>query len=152
MVADDNIDIGGLVALTLRSRLFDVVVASGDDAALAAILSEGADRLVSDFQMPGLDGLRLCRVLRGLRAYTGLPIVMFTGVGDGDPRLLPLPDINELRTLHKPIGLREIVPALIEMIPTIGIGSGVGMKARADPRNVRGGDIVANRARPLATY
>jgi hypothetical protein len=33
-------------------------------------------------------------------------------------RLLPMRDINELRILHKPMGLREIVPALIEMTPT----------------------------------
>jgi DNA-binding response OmpR family regulator len=117
VVADDNVDISRLLALMLRSRGFDAVVAPGGDAALAAILSDGADALVSDFEMPGLDGLRLCRILRSLRAYIALPIVMFTGVADGDPRLLPLRDINELRILHKPMGLREIVPALIEMIP-----------------------------------
>jgi CheY-like chemotaxis protein len=39
----------------LRSRGFDVVVASNGDAALAAILSDGADGLVADFEMPGLN-------------------------------------------------------------------------------------------------
>jgi CheY-like chemotaxis protein len=40
--------------------------------------------------MPSLDGLMLCRVLRGLRAHIALPIVVFTGVGEADPCLLPL--------------------------------------------------------------
>ena len=33
-------------------------------------------------------------------------------------------DINELRILHKPMGLREIMPALIEMITTAVTGLG----------------------------
>lgn len=90
-------------------------------------------------------------MLRGLRAYTALPIVIFTGVGDGKPRLLLLPDINEPRILHQPMGLREIAPALIDMIPTAVTGFGVGMKARALATSGRG-DIVAVAARPLATH
>ena len=86
VVADDSFELCRLIALMLRSRGFDVVVSSDGDAALAAILSDGADGLVSDFQMPGLDGLTLCRVLRGLRAYAALPIVIFTGLDDRDPR------------------------------------------------------------------
>lgn len=128
VVADDSVDIRELIAIMLRSRGFDVVVAPDGGAALAAILSDGADGLVSDFQMPGLDGLELCRVLRGLRAYTALPIVMFTGVGVADPRLLPLRDMNELRILYKPMGLREIGPALIEMMPPSIPGFGEGMR------------------------
>jgi CheY-like chemotaxis protein len=129
VVADDDIDIRELIAIMLRSRGFDVVVAPDGDAALAAILSDGADGLVSDFQMPGLDGLTLCRVLRGLGPYIALPIVMFTGIGVADPRLLPLRDMNELRILHKPMGLREIGPALTDMIPTTVSGFGVGIRA-----------------------
>jgi CheY-like chemotaxis protein len=151
VVADNDTDIRELIALILRSRGFDVVVASDGEAALAAILSDGADGLVSDFQMPGLDGLTLCRVLRGLRAYTALPIVMFTAVAE-DPRLHPLREMNELCILHKPMGLRAIVPALVEMIPTSLPSVGAGMHARVGAGNVRGGKIVvADRARPLAT-
>lgn len=130
VVADDNIDMGGLVALTLRSHGFDVVVTADGDAALDAILSDGADGLVSDFQMPHLDGLRLCRVLRSLRAYTALPIVMFTGLRETDSCLLPLRGVNDLRILHKPMGLRGIAPALIEMIPITIDGLAVERQAR----------------------
>lgn len=129
VVADDDVDLRELIAIMLRRRGFDVVVVSDGEAALAVILSDGADGLVSDFQMPGLDGLTLCRVLRGLGAYTVLPIVMFTGMEVADPRLLPLRGINELRILHKPLGLREIAPTLVEMIPTAVNGFGVGITA-----------------------
>jgi DNA-binding response OmpR family regulator len=150
VVADDSFELCGLVALMLRCRGFDVVVASDGDAGLAAILSDGADGLVSDFQMPGLDGLTLCRVLRGLRAYAALPIVIFTGLEDRDPRLVPLRDIGDLRILHKPMGLREIAPALIEMIPTN--VTGIGMRTRAGTRSVHGGDLARGGPRLLATH
>src|ERR1700680_2269212 len=88
VVAEDHVDTRELIATMLSSGGFDVVAAPSGDAALAVILSDGADGLVSDFQMPGLDGLTLCRVLRGLRAYVALPIVIFTGVQKSDPRLL----------------------------------------------------------------
>jgi CheY-like chemotaxis protein len=110
VVADDSLEMSRLVALMLGTHGFDVVIAPDGDVALSTILTDGADGLVSDFQMPGLDGLTLCRVLRGLRAYAMLPIVIFTGVEDRDPRLRPLRDIEELRILHKPMGLREKGP------------------------------------------
>jgi CheY-like chemotaxis protein len=83
--------------------------------------------------MPGLDGLTLCRVLRGLRAYAFLPIVVFTGVAENDPCLVPLRDMNEVRILYKPMGLREIVPALFEMMPATMTGFGVGGARAAVP-------------------
>jgi DNA-binding response OmpR family regulator len=150
VVADDSLEMCGLVALMLRTRGFDVVVAPDGDAALAAILSDGADGLVSDFQMPGLDGLTLARVLRGLRAYAMLPIVIFTGIEDRDPRLRPLLDIAELRILHKPMGLREVAPALIEMIPTN--VTGAGTRARVGSYRVHGADIATRGSRTSATH
>ncbi len=149
VAADDSVAMRQLIALMLRSCGFDVVVASDGDAALTAILSDGADGLVSDLQMRGLDGLMLCRVLRGLRAYAALPIVLFTGVAEADPCLLPLRDINELRILHKPMGLREIAPALVEMIPTTATGSGAELNARSASRNALGGESVGATRRVL---
>jgi CheY-like chemotaxis protein len=145
VAADDNVALRDVIALTLRSRGFDVVVASDGEAALAAILSDGADGLISDVQMPGLDGLTLCRVLRGLRAYAALPIVVFTGVAAADPCLRPLRDISELRILHKPQGLREIALAFMEMIPTTATGFGMDLHARSAPRNASGESFAAAR-------
>ena len=43
VAADDSVAMRELIALMLRSRGFDVVVASDGETALAAILSDGAD-------------------------------------------------------------------------------------------------------------
>lgn len=72
VVADDHVDTRELIATVLSSGGFDVVAAPSGDAALSVILSDGADGLVGDFQMPGLDGVTLCRLLRGLRTDAAL--------------------------------------------------------------------------------
>lgn len=116
VVADDTPYMRDLIVLMLQHRGFDVVGVADGDAALAAILGEGADGLVSDLNMPGVDGLMLARVLRALRACAALPIVVFTGVAAEDPRLPALCRMDNLRVLSKPHGLQAIAPALIEML------------------------------------
>jgi two-component system, OmpR family, response regulator len=116
VVADDSGDMRELISLVLCNQGFSVVGAADGEAALETILAGGADGLVSDLCMPRLDGLALCRVLRALRSYATLPIVVFTGAAKEDHRLRTLADISGLRVLTKPMGLREIAPALIKMM------------------------------------
>ena len=146
-MADDDVDMRELSALTLHHRGFDVVVVANGEEAMATILSDGADGLVSDFQMPGFDGPMLCRVLRALRASAALPIVVFTGAGENDVRLAALRDINDIRVLHKPVGLGEIAHALMEMIPTTATGFGVATNARSSIGSERVGDLISRRRR-----
>jgi len=44
--------------------------------------------------------------------------------------LAALRDINDIRVLHKPMGLGEIARTLMEMIPTTATGFGVATNAR----------------------
>jgi two-component system chemotaxis response regulator CheY len=105
-----------LLAMVLRRAGFEVVEAADGDAALDAILKEGADGLVADLRMPRLDGLTLCRCLRALSAYQTLPIVVYTGAAPDDERLREFREFAGLRVLNKPMGLSEIVPSLAELM------------------------------------
>jgi DNA-binding response OmpR family regulator len=118
VVAEDAEYMRDLVGMMLRHQGFDVVAVADGNAALESILAEGADALVSDLNMPGLDGLTLIRVLRSLRASSALPIVVFTGVGAGEPRLATLREFSGLHILNKPMGLHDLAPLLHEMLAT----------------------------------
>jgi DNA-binding response OmpR family regulator len=120
VVAEDAEYMRDLLALLLRHQGFDVIAVAGGDAALESILAEGADGLVTDLNMPGLDGLTLTRVLRSLRASAALPIVVFSGVEAGDPRLEALREFSGLRVLNKPMGLHDLAPLLHVMLATPG--------------------------------
>jgi two-component system phosphate regulon response regulator PhoB len=66
--------------MTLRSEGFRLLTANDGDAALAIARLERPDLLLLDWNMPGRDGLEVCRALRaeddpGLRH---VPIVLLT--------------------------------------------------------------------------
>lgn len=141
VVVDDDADTRDLVALMLGHCGFDVLGVADGEAVITSILSEGADGVVSDLQMRGLDGLALCRVLRALRASVALPIVVFTGVAEDDARVVALRDINDVEVLHKPLGLREIAPVLTAMLPMKATRFGVTPKMRRVLGEVRGDPV-----------
>lgn len=73
----------GLVAL-LRHYLqqtgeFQVLTAGSGPEALALLERHPADVVVSDYQMPGMNGIELLRECR--RRFDGLPFILFTGRG-----------------------------------------------------------------------
>ncbi|TDG02264.1 response regulator [Paraburkholderia guartelaensis] len=37
--------------------------------------------LVTDYEMPGIDGVALCQMVRGWPAFAGLPIVLLSAAG-----------------------------------------------------------------------
>jgi serine/threonine-protein kinase len=83
LVADDNDDFRSLIAMTLQRAFPEArveTVENGEEA-LAACRRETPDLLVSDLDMPRMNGLELTAALREDEATRELPIVIATGVG-----------------------------------------------------------------------
>lgn len=66
----------------LYARWFDVASVADPTAALALLAQGGFDALVTDFDMPVMDGLDLLRQVRD--AHPGLPVFLYTGQGSED--------------------------------------------------------------------
>ena len=82
LVVDDERDILELVKYNLDKEGYQVtVVATGEDA-LAAARTEMPDIVILDLMLPGVDGLEVCRRLKGDAKTRGIPIVMLTAKGD----------------------------------------------------------------------
>jgi two-component system, OmpR family, alkaline phosphatase synthesis response regulator PhoP len=81
LVVDDEEDILELVKYNLAKEGYAVVaVASGEDA-LAAARTKQPDAVVLDLMLPGLDGLEVCRRMKGDPTLHHIPIVMLTAKG-----------------------------------------------------------------------
>lgn len=78
LVVDDNPGAKYAVARTLRACGYRTVEASAGAEALE--LSEYVSALVLDVHLPDLDGLEVCRLLRGRRATALLPIIHVSAV------------------------------------------------------------------------
>ncbi|MBL8351061.1 MAG: response regulator [Burkholderiaceae bacterium] len=82
LVVDDS-----KVVRVKTGRLFEkqgwrVLLADDGQAALACLEDDAPDLLITDVEMPGLDGFALTRCLRGQPRWAGLPVVMITSSDD----------------------------------------------------------------------
>lgn len=80
VVADDSITTRSLHKQVLESAGFSVRTASSGEDAFRILISEGADLVVSDVNMPRLDGLGLTRKIRKERRLSALPIILVSSL------------------------------------------------------------------------
>ena len=74
LVAEDSALTRAMLSNALKSMGHECLVANDGDAAWALFQKSGADVIISDRLMPGLDGLELCR---RVRAHPGVPYTYF---------------------------------------------------------------------------
>ena len=77
LTADDSASVRQMVAFTLSDAGYTVVEAVDGKDALAKA-SRGVNLVITDLNMPNLDGIGLIRALRANPAFKGVPIVMLT--------------------------------------------------------------------------
>jgi CheY-like chemotaxis protein/Tfp pilus assembly protein PilZ len=87
LVADDDETVRGPVVRALRERGDKVREVTDGLAALAGCLKQAPDVVLSDVQMPRMDGWQLVRMLRARPSLARVPIVLFTTLTDDDSRL-----------------------------------------------------------------
>ena len=71
-----------MVSFTLKSAGYDVLEANDGADALSLLKTRSVDMVISDINMPNLDGISLTRELRGLPNYSKTPIILLTTESD----------------------------------------------------------------------
>jgi DNA-binding response OmpR family regulator len=108
LVVEDDPDIAQLVAHYLEKSGFSVErLANGRDA-LASIGAHPPDVLVLDLMLPEVDGLEICRHVRGNTATAATPIIMLTARAEESDRIVGL-EIGADDYLAKPFSPNELV-------------------------------------------
>ena len=78
MTVDDSASVRQMVGFTLRDAGYEVLEASDGRDALAKLSGKTVQMVITDLNMPNLDGIGLIRSLRGVAAYKFIPIIMLT--------------------------------------------------------------------------
>jgi two-component system chemotaxis response regulator CheY len=78
MTADDSASVRQMVSFTLKQHGYDVVEAVDGKDALSKLQGQKVDMLITDLNMPNLDGIGLIKGARALPACRFIPIVMLT--------------------------------------------------------------------------
>ena len=79
LLVDDDDDFRWLLKDFLRGFRHTLADRASAEEALKAAAADQPDIVISDVQMPGMDGLELCRRLRADRRTAKLPIVLMSG-------------------------------------------------------------------------
>ena len=86
LVVDDSAMMRKIVIKNLKDCGFDVTVFEASDGkeGLARFSSGGIDLVLSDWNMPNMDGLEMVRQIRKLDPTKSVPIIMVTTEGSAD--------------------------------------------------------------------
>ncbi|WP_370524259.1 response regulator transcription factor [Cellulomonas sp. APG4] len=106
LIAEDDALQAELVQRYLGREGFRTEVVGDGRAALRAVREGGADLVVLDVMLPGVDGFTVCRTLRASGDET--PVLMLTARGDEDDLLTGL-ELGADDYLAKPYSPRELV-------------------------------------------
>ena len=115
LVADDEAHILHVVSMKLGNAGHEVITAVDGDEALELCASEHPDLLITDYQMPYLSGLELCKELRARPETRDIPAIMLTARGfDIEPAEMAEAGISAV--LAKPFSPREVLQKVNELL------------------------------------
>lgn len=85
LVAEDSASIRKFITLALKLRGYQVITAVDGMEAMEKLPNEKIDLLITDLNMPNIDGYKLIRNIRNNDAYKNLPIIILSSLsGDED--------------------------------------------------------------------
>jgi two-component system chemotaxis response regulator CheY len=86
LAVDDSRTMRDMVAFALSSAGFDVIQAEDGKKALAQLGSKRVDLIITDLNMPNMDGIALIKALRADARCRTVPILILTTEGDAEKK------------------------------------------------------------------
>src|SRR5919202_6148233 len=87
LLADDDPGLRRLVGVTLGTENFNLLSAGDGEETLSLARTLHPELILLDINMPGRNGLEVCRLLKGDPKTAGIKIVMLTASGSETDRL-----------------------------------------------------------------
>ncbi len=86
LIVEDDINIGVLVSELFKDRNFDVDLARTGEEAIEMIKMH-PDIILLDRNLPDMEGLDICRMVRGDKRFRGIPIIIVSGRDSSQDKL-----------------------------------------------------------------
>jgi two-component system chemotaxis response regulator CheY len=117
LIVDDSLTMRRIVVNTLKSIGYASMVEAQDGKdAMAKLLSEGADFLITDWNMPEMNGLELTKWVRANAQFASMPILMVTTRGNKED-VIEAMKVRVNNYIVKPFtaqGLKEKIDAILK--------------------------------------
>lgn len=105
LVVDDEYQITRVLKRSLQTHRYDVRSASDGESGIEMFRDFHPDLVITDLQMPGLDGLELCREIRKV---SDIPIIVLSVKGEERTKVEAL-DAGADDYITKPFGMDELL-------------------------------------------
>ena len=115
LIVDDEIHIIQVIAIKLRNNGFEVITANDGQKALDVALEQKPDVIVTDYQMPIMDGLGLIENLRKHEETSRIPVIMLTARNFAIEEQT-IEQFKISACLSKPFSPRELLGKIEEVI------------------------------------
>ncbi len=86
LTVDDSPTMRRMIEMTVKPVGYDVVEAADGQAALELLKGCSVDLVISDINMPNLNGIELTRKLRALPQFSKTPIILLTTESDPEKK------------------------------------------------------------------
>lgn len=110
---DDDRNMRELLALHLRNAGYEVDVAEDGLAAGYSVLRARPDLIISEINMPWLDGLEFVTLLRQERSLRDIPVIFLSTHDEGETRGK---ELGVVRYLPKPVGAHTLLSIIAEYV------------------------------------
>ena len=108
LIVEDEANIRQLVKYNLEKESFQVIEAEDGLQGLRLAKAEKPDLVLLDLMLPQMDGLEVCRSLKGNQATAALPIIMLTAKSEEIDKVIGL-ELGADDYMTKPFSPRELV-------------------------------------------
>jgi two-component system, OmpR family, alkaline phosphatase synthesis response regulator PhoP len=115
LVVDDEEDIVGLLTFHLEKEGYRVQSAYNGSYALELAFASPPDLVILDIMLPEVDGLEVCRRLRGNEITASVPVLMLSARKEELDKVLGL-ELGADDYMVKPFGVRELVARVRAML------------------------------------
>lgn len=130
IIADDEAFLTQLLSYNIQKSGAEVFVVRNGLELCSLAESKRPDLIITDYQMPVMDGLTACKRLKQNPATAGIPVLMLTARGHRMSRE-ELAQTNVRLLLPKPFSVREVMARIDEML-------NASLAATADSADVGG--------------
>jgi len=115
LLVDDELHVSQILGRRLVREGHEVETVRDGVDALSALEDRVPDLIISDLQMPRMDGVELARAMAGDERYSSVPIVMLTARGhriaDG-----VMGSTRIVRVVAKPFSAHELTAVVAELL------------------------------------
>jgi two-component system, cell cycle response regulator len=146
LIVDDIVANVRLLEAKLSAEYFDVVTAMNGLDALEAVQKSKPDIVLLDVMMPGIDGVEVCRRIKGNPETQHIPVIMVTALDQPEDRVRgleagaddfltkPVNDISLFCRIKSLVRLKMLTDELRVRSP---VGEGVGLLGQNDEQLLR---------------